>query len=266
MPEGAVFFLSDAHFCVRDSEKEREKRRRLAAFVERIRGAERLYIVGDLFDFWFEYRRVIPRGFMDILYPLRGLVLAGTAVTLIGGNHDYWLGTYLQDEIGVELAPDGLRAEHQGRRFLIDHGDESLRKDRGYRALKKLLRQPAFIATARLLHPDFTYWAADRLAGGSRWLDQSERGRKRRERPLCLSSILDESFDCLILGHLHVGFHYLYRNWEILCLGDWIDRFSYARLSGGNLELLDDQGRSYPSEEVADPDVAPKDRILPEEA
>ena len=248
MPGGSVYFLSDAHFNTQDSSLEREKRQRFRRFLESIDDAEHLYLVGDLFDFWFEYRRVMPAGFIDVLFPLRERVLAGTKVTLVGGNHDFWTGKHLEDEFGFELAPDGCLAEHQGRRLRIDHGDETLTNDRGYLALKKVIRNRLFIGAARLLHPDFTFWAADRLSHGSRWLDEREEKNRYASRPLRLRELLDDSFDTLIVGHLHMGFHYRHRAWEILCLGDWIVRFSYARLHGGAITLMNDRGESFPSE------------------
>jgi len=266
MPGSAVYFVSDAHFSTRDSEWEREKRRRFTRFLAGLGDAERLYVAGDLFDFWFEYRRIMPAGFTDVLLPLRQLVLAGTGVTLLGGNHDYWLGRQLEEEFGFQLAPGGLVAEHQGRRLRIDHGDESLSGDRGYLALKAIIRQRAFIGAARLLHPDFTFWAAERLSRGSRWLEEHEPEHGRGERPLRLKRLLDERWDALIFGHLHLGFHWRYRQWDLLCLGDWMRRFSYARLAGGELRLLDDRGGHYPAEPVDDPDRIAHCRIRPRPA
>lgn len=257
----SVYFLSDAHFSAKDSALEQRKRQRFQRFLERINDAQRLYIVGDLFDFWFEYRRVMPTGFMSILAPLRERVLAGTGVTLVGGNHDYWLGRHLRDEFGFELAPEGCLAEHQGRRLLLDHGDESLSGDRGYMALKKLIRSRPFVGATRWLHPDFTLWAADKLSHGSRWLD--ERETVPPSRPLRLKELLDDRFDTLILGHLHLGFHYRYRAWEMLCLGDWIVRFSYARLASGKIQLMNDGGECFPVEDVDDPDLPPRCFIRP---
>lgn len=258
MPASAVYFISDAHFSARDSALEREKRRRFQKLLDGLEDAARIYIVGDLFDFWLEYRRVMPAGFVDVLYPLRERVLAGVPITLVGGNHDYWLGHCLSDEFGFDLALDGLRAEHQGRRIRIDHGDEILSGDRGYLALKALIRNPLFVGAARLLHPDLTFWAADKLSHGSRWLDEKEAARRTPTRPLRVGKLLDDSFDTLVLGHLHLGFHYRHRAWEILCLGDWIHRFSYARLKGGVFTLLDDRGNSYPARDVDDPDLPPR--------
>lgn len=263
MAGNSVYFVSDAHFCAQSGPGEREKRRRFQRFLEGLDGAEHLYIVGDLFDFWFETRRAQPAGFAEILHPLRALALAGTPVTLIGGNHDYWLGPHLENDYGLRLAPDGLVAEHQGRRLRIDHGDESLSGDRGYLALKAVIRQPAFVAAARLLHPDFTLWAADRLSHTSRWLEDREEARGHRPRALRLRRLLDERIDGLVFGHLHLGFHWRHRRWDIVCLGDWIRRFSYARLAGGELQLLDDGGRHYPAEPVEDPDRPARCQILP---
>ncbi len=261
MPAKSVYFLSDAHFSAIDSAREREKRHRFRQFLDCIDDAEHLYIVGDLFDFWFEYRRVIPAGFQNVLMPLRERLESGTGVTLIGGNHDYWLGRHLREELGFHLAPEGLIVEQQGRRLKLDHGDESLSGDRGYLALKKVIRNRFFIGAARLLHPDFTLWAADKLSHGSRWIDHQEESRARPAKPLRLKSLLDDRFDALILGHLHMGFHYHYRAWEILCLGDWILRFSYARLRGGQLSLMDDRGNSFPVVSVDDPDLPPRCQI-----
>jgi UDP-2,3-diacylglucosamine hydrolase len=265
MADASVFFLSDAHFSNDDSEIEREKRRRLSLFLESIRGAEHLYVVGDLFDFWFEFRRCIPRGFTSVLAPLRELVLSGTPVTLIGGNHDYWLGSCLSEEFGLRLAPDGLIAEHQGRRLLLEHGDETLSGDRAYLALKSVIRHPWFIAAARLLHPDFTYWAADLLSARSRKIYSPDNPRRRRIKPLRVRKMLSDEFDAYLFGHLHIGFHYEVERWEILCLGDWNLRFSYVELSGGELKLMDDRGNHYPREAIADPDIPPADRIFGED-
>lgn len=263
MEPRSVYFVSDSHFRPHPDAAERERVRRFVAFLERIAGSERLYVVGDLFDFWFEYRSVAPRGYTDVLLGLRRLRDAGTGVTLLGGNHDYWLGSFLSDELGFDLAPDGLRAEHQGRRLLVDHGDEALSDDRGYLALKAVIRHPLFVGAARLLHPDLAFWAARRLATASRRQEDRQRRAGRPPRALALRRLLDDGFDALILGHLHLGFHYLYRDWEILCLGDWVERFSYARLAGGRLELRDDRGGVYPARSVADPDGPAADWIPP---
>ena len=244
----SVFFLSDAHFRSKDSAGEAEKVRHFREFLERIAGAEHLYLLGDLFDFWFEYRRVIPKGYDNILRPLRRLRDSGTRITLIGGNHDWWLGPYFTDELGAELALDGCRVEHQGRRLLLVHGDELLNGDIGYKMLKTVIRHPAFIALARLLHPDFTYWAADRLSNTSRRLGEASQHKIKPERSLRLRPLLDDEVDILVFGHLHLAFHRTYEQWEMVCLGDWITQFTYAELREGEMRLLNDRGKEWEKE------------------
>ena len=246
-----VYFLSDAHFRSKDSAGERRKLARFRTFLERIEGAQHLYVLGDLFDFWFEYGRVIPKGYLEVLRPLRRLRDSGTRITLIGGNHDYWLGPFFTEELGAELALDGLRAEHQGRRLLMVHGDDLLNGDRGYKLLKTVIRNPVFVGAARLLHPDFTYWAADLLSAGSRKLGEAGHQKIKPERSLRLKPLLDESVDILLFGHLHMAFHQLHENWEMVCLGDWIDLFSYGELKEGRMRLLDLEGREFAPEPLA---------------
>jgi len=245
----SVFFLSDAHFRSKDSPQERIKLRRFSEFLERIAGAERLYLLGDLFDFWFEYRRVMPKGYEGVLRPLRRLRDSGTGITLIGGNHDWWLGSYFTEELGAELAPDGCRVEHQGKRLLLVHGDELLNGDRGYKMLKAVIRNRAFIALARLLHPDFTYWAADRLSDTSRKLGESSQRKITPERGLRLRPLLDDEVDILVFGHLHLAFHRSFEQWEMLCLGDWITQFNHAELREGRIRLYDGNGGEISLEE-----------------
>jgi len=250
MPNEAVYFLSDAHFRSKDSAKEREKLRRFESFLERIEGSEHLYLLGDLFDFWLEYGRVIPKGYFGILSALRRLRDSGTRITLLGGNHDYWLGSFFEDELDARLAPDGCRVEHQGRRLLLVHGDELLNGDHGYRLLKAVIRNPVFVGAARWLHPDFTYRAADLLAAASRRLGGAGRKKITPSRSLRLRPLLDDSMDLLVFGHLHMAFHQLLENWELVCLGDWIDLFTYGELKEGRMRLISDRGRAFDPERI----------------
>jgi UDP-2,3-diacylglucosamine hydrolase len=250
MPNEAVYFLSDAHFRSKDSSGEAEKLRRFATFIDSIEGAKHLYLLGDLFDFWLEYRRVIPKGYLEVLRPLRRLRDSGTAITLVGGNHDYWMGSFFTDELGATLALDGCRAEHQGKRLLMVHGDDLLNGDRGYKILKSIIRNRLFVGTAKLLHPDFTYWAADVLSGTSRKLGEAGHQKITPSRSLRLKPLLDETVDILIFGHLHMAFHQLHESWEMVCLGDWIELFSYGELRDGRMRLLNDQGKVFEPETI----------------
>ncbi len=250
MPTENVYFLSDAHFRSKDSPRESEKLRRFASFLESIEGAKHLYLLGDLFDFWLEYRRVIPKGYFEVLRPLRRLRDSGTEITLIGGNHDYWLGSFFEDELGATLALDGCRAEHQGKRLLMVHGDELLNGDLGYKILKAVIRNRVFVDASKILHPDLTYWLADRLSDTSRKMGEASHQNITPARSLRLKPLLDETVDILVFGHLHMAFHQLHEQWEMVCLGDWIDQFTYGELADGRMRLMNDEGKVFEPERI----------------
>ena len=154
---GPVYFIADAHLgSSADPAADEPRLARLVPFLRRVRdrGAEHLYIVGDLFDFWFEYRSVVSRRAFPVVCALRRLVDAGVEVTWMGGNHDYWLGDFLRDEVGLRVMRVPLEVTLEGRRILLIHGDGLAgRQDRGYRVLRAVIRAPLSESLFRLIHP-----------------------------------------------------------------------------------------------------------------
>src|SRR5262249_41363007 len=141
MPEpAAAYFFSDAHLGAESREREADREARLHDFLTSLRGqATELYIVGDLFDFWFEYRSAIPRRHFATLAALQRLRESGVAITYLNGNHDFWLGPFLRDELGVHTHDGALALELQGHRIWLHHGDGLGGGDLGYRLLRKVL-------------------------------------------------------------------------------------------------------------------------------
>jgi UDP-2,3-diacylglucosamine hydrolase len=239
MPAGAaVFFLSDAHLGAEPRDREAARERRLHDFLTSLHGrAAALYVVGDLFDFWFEYRTAIPRRHFDTLAALRALVQSGVEVTYLNGNHDFWLGPFLSEELGVRTRNDALTLELQGRRIWVHHGDGLVGGDLGYKVLKRVIRHPASIAMYRWLHPDLGIPLAH-------WV--SHLSRRARDEPLpdvdrlwreIAEPRFAEGFDAVMIGHFH---HPVVRRdggRSLFVLGDWMRHFSYVRLEGGELEL-----------------------------
>ncbi|MBI4530309.1 MAG: UDP-2,3-diacylglucosamine diphosphatase, partial [Candidatus Latescibacteria bacterium] len=136
-----IYFLSDSHIRGDSSPAERLKRDRLVSFLRSLpRHTELLYIVGDLFDFWFEYRSVIPRRGAQVVFELYKLVQSGVRVRYLPGNHDPWIGSFFSEDVGVEILSDPLSATHQGRHLYIDHGDLIYSPDRRYRLIRSILR------------------------------------------------------------------------------------------------------------------------------
>jgi len=237
-PPQAAYFISDAHLGAESREREGVRERRLHDFLASLPGrASALFIVGDLFDFWFEYRSAIPRRHFATLAALRRLADSGVAVTYLNGNHDFWLGPFLRDELGIRTHRDALALDLQGHRIWLHHGDGLVGGDLGYRMLKRVLRNPASIALYRLIHPDLgiplAHWV-------SRWSRESREGRPldgdRLWREIACPRFA-EGFDTVMVGHFHHAWERREGARTCFLLGDWIERFSYVVLHDGVFTL-----------------------------
>jgi UDP-2,3-diacylglucosamine hydrolase len=167
-----IYFLSDAHLAFREDEIEVEKRQKLLAFLEYIandRQADALYLVGDIFDFWFEWYHVVPKYWFPVLFRFRQLTEAGIKVYFITGNHDFYTGSYLEKEIGITCFNEYCEFERDSKRFFVAHGDGYAGKDRGYRLLKRIIRNPFSIFLYK------TFISADLGMQMARWFSHSSR-------------------------------------------------------------------------------------------
>ncbi len=206
--------------------------------------AETLLINGDLFDFWWEYRTVIPSQHFHTLRALAELRESGVRLILVGGNHDAWGGPFLERQIGFELADGPLEMEIAGRRAFVAHGDGLGPGDLGYKALRRVLRSRPMRHAMRWVHPDL----ASRVARGvSRTRDRQDRGfAKARQRAAVLeryaTELLEErsDLDLVIFGHCHtpivkaVAPARFYVN-----TGDWVTNRTYTVVSEHGLEQLE---------------------------
>jgi UDP-2,3-diacylglucosamine hydrolase len=241
MPEpGCVYFIADAHLGQGSAESNRTRERDLLAFLDRV-GEERaaLYVNGDLFDFWFEYRHAIPKRFVSVLQALGELRRRGVPVTYVGGNHDFWIGNYLSRELDVVFTDGALALELQGRKIFLAHGDGLGPGDHGYKLLKRVLRNPLARGLYRWIHPDLGIPLASAFSHSS---------RRHAPRPDRTDAELverlarprwSEGFDAVILGHLHRRVHHRENGAEFLILGDWLTGRTYAKLAEGRFSLLE---------------------------
>jgi len=229
------YVISDAHLGAADVTAER----RLVAFLRSLHGrAGSLLINGDLFDFWFEWRTVIPRGHFRTLAALADLVESGVPVTMLAGNHDCWGGDVLTKEVGIDYRISGWEGDLGGWKAAVEHGD-GLREveDRPYRRLRTVLRHPWAIRAFRWVHPDL----GSRLAHGS---SDTSRVHRARDGGTGLSAVAlahlaaHPATRLLVYGHSHVSALVrapgggLYAN-----PGAWLDAPTYLRVTPARVEL-----------------------------
>ncbi len=229
------YLISDAHLGVTPPEVERG----ILRFLERLEGeAGSLIVNGDLFDFWFEWRSVIPRVGFRVLAQLARLAERGVPILWIAGNHDCWGGDVLRADVGAQYHVGPWRGEIAGWSVRIDHGDGLRRdEDRRYRALRAVLRHRWAVRAFRLVHPDL----GTRLASGS---SQASRTYRARDGGAGLREVArralenDPSLDLLVFGHSHVaGLERVAGGGIYANAGTWMDDTTYLRVDGAAVEL-----------------------------
>jgi len=242
----AIYFISDAHLGAEEKEKEKIKEEKLVSFLDKIKAdGEHLYILGDMFEFWFEYRHVMPKGHFKVLSQLRNLVDFGIKVSYVVGNHDFWLGDFLTEQIGIKIFKDPIEVNHQGKKIFIAHGDGLAKWDFGYRILKKILRNRVNIFLYRQIPPDIGYPLAKFVAGKSRaQADKREASYLDDYKNFAYKKIR-QGFDAVILAHTHVPILENFghssnsspRGGIYLNIGDWFKHFTYGKLMEGKFYL-----------------------------
>ena len=233
-----TYFISDVHLGMGTREEERTKEDRLLAFFSKILPRTRqLYIVGDLFDFWFEYRTVIPKGFHRTLSALQAFTEKGIPIHYLAGNHDFWMKDFFAGELGMTLHADPFETMIDRKRVYLHHGDGLAQKDVGYRIIKPVLRSRFNIALYRWLHPDLGVPLARRSSRTSRaYTSEKHFGEEEAMRDFAASR-LAAGADIVVMGHRHVPQHERIGKGVYVNLGDWITHHSYARLNRGRITL-----------------------------
>lgn len=243
-PGKKIYFASDLHLGAPDYATSLERERRFCSWLDHIKAdAEELYIVGDLFDFWFEYKRAVPRGFVRTLGKLAELSDSGIKLHFFTGNHDMWIFDYLPKEINAQLYREPITREINGKEFYIGHGDGLGPGDYGYKFIKKVFANKFCQWAFARLHPNFGIWLADGLSKSSRKKTGSSDavflGPHREWLIIYCNSILEmEHFDYFVFGHRHLPLNYdLGNHSKYINLGDWLKYDTYGVFDGENFEL-----------------------------
>jgi UDP-2,3-diacylglucosamine hydrolase len=232
-----LYFMSDAHLGSYHHHKSDHAQKQLYRFWHSIsQPGNVLYILGDLFDFWFEWPEAVPARHFGTLLELRKLVDAGVEVHLLPGNHDFHFGPFMSEKIGLRLHDEPYEFDWGGSRFHVRHGDDLNPDDRGYLFLKSVLRHPLSRALFSLLSPAVGMWLADhvsRLSGGR---SSSPAENRFSQLGKYADYQLENGADFVIMGHIHIP-RQTGDKGEFVILGDWIKQFSYARYDENGMQL-----------------------------
>jgi len=241
-----TFFASDFHLGADARLPSRERERQVVRWLDQVAPeAAEIYLVGDLFEFWFEYRSVVPKGFNRLLGKLAELRDGGLPVTVFTGNHDLWMFGYFEQEFGIPVLRKPVQKEIQGKRFLIGHGDGLGPDDYGYKRMKKVFAHPVSQWLFRWFHPDLGTRLANFSSQKSRAaMPPEERDWLGEEREWLLQYCkrkIDRGVepDYFIFGHRHLPIDWLLHNGRsrYVNLGEWLHFNSYAVFDGKDVEV-----------------------------
>ncbi len=240
-----VYFVSDAHLGAEPEPIATQQLTRMIELIHHVRSeGGSLVINGDLFDFWYEWKTVIPKRFFRILRTLQEATESGTPVYLLAGNHDFRLRGFLEREIGLRTIQDALTLQIARQSIFVFHGDGVLRSDYGYRLLKRILRNRLAQRLFLWLHPDLGMLLA---RGTSKQSRNATKGNPAEDADYIAFAKhkLDNGFQGVILGHAHRPMQIEYNGGTYVNLGDWIYHYSYAVHDGQTLTL-----RQWPEQGV----------------
>jgi len=234
------YFISDIHLGLQAKEIERKKERLLVSFLQFCSNdAAELFIVGDLFDYWFEYRRVYQKGFFRTLTALQDLVEKGVKVHYIIGNHDFMHRDFFKKEIGAELYENPIDIMLDGSRFFIAHGDGLVVNDLGYNILKKILRNKLLQQAYSFIHPDIGISIASGTSKKSRDYTTNKDYGEEDGLFKAAEDKLNSGYNFVVMGHLHTRHHKKLGRGEYINLGSWLDFPCYGVYSHSKFEIVD---------------------------
>jgi UDP-2,3-diacylglucosamine hydrolase len=238
------YFLSDVHLGLYPTEKSLVRERILVNWLDQIKDdASEIYLMGDIFDFWHEYKHVVPRGFTRFLGKLAELADSGVELHFFTGNHDIWVYDYLQEELGMKIYRKGIERTFDGKKFYLAHGDGLGTGDHGYKLMKWGFTNRVLQWLFARIHPNAS------MAFGKRWSKSSRYAKGIVARPyrgdedevqvkFALSMLNTTNYDYFVFGHRHIPYDiHIGKGSRVINLGDWITHFTYAVWDGSRMSL-----------------------------
>lgn len=240
----AIYFASDFHLGLDRPLSSRHRERIIIQWLDSIMDdATSIYILGDLFDYWYEYKNVVPKGHIRLLAKLAEFVDNGISVHLFTGNHDMWMFGYLEDELQLKLYKEPQSVELQNKKLLLGHGDGLGPGDKKYKIMKKIFSNKFNQWLFSKLHPDFALRLMRYSSRKSRDADVEEMSFLGSEREWLVQyserKLKSQHYDYFLFGHRHLPIDFTLSNnlSRYINTGDWINHYSYARMENGHITL-----------------------------
>ncbi len=240
-----IYFASDAHFGAKTLKNSIENEKRFVRWLDSIKhDAEAVYLVGDMIDFWFEYKHVVPKGYTRFLGKLAELTDMGVKVHWFIGNHDIWIFGYIQQETGAIVHHQPLIKEFNGKKFFIGHGDGLGDNSFAFKLIRTVFHNKLAQRLFGWIHPDGAIafalgWSKSSRESGSREY-KDYLGEDKEHLVIYAKEFLQTQpeINFFIFGHRHIMLDLmLARTSRVIILGDWIQHFSYAVWDGNDMRL-----------------------------
>lgn len=250
MSNKPVYFLSDFHLGAKYLQDGLEAERRIVRFLDSIKdNAGEIYLMGDILDYWYEYRRVVPKGYVRFFGKLAELADNGIKIYWFIGNHDIWIYDYLPKELGIEVIDGILEKDILGKRFFLNHGDAVGKRKASFLFIRWLFRNKICQALYSMLPSCITIPFAHNWSKHSRASENSNNNDKIDKYLSNITNFAKEysethqEIDYFVFGHLHIiADEPISHNTRCIVLGDWIDKFSYAVFDGEKIVLKEFKG------------------------
>ena len=239
-----IYFASDNHLGAPADDISRVREKKFVNWLDFIKkDASSIFLLGDLFDFWFEYKTVVPKGFTRVLGKLAEISDSGIKINFFVGNHDLWMRDYFQKELGIEVHHKPLKIKINESKFFLAHGDGLGPGDIGYKLMKGVFTNPVSKWFFRWLHPDIGVSLGKYLSQKNKLISGDENveflgEQKEPSVVFSKSKLKEEHFDYLIFGHRHLPIEIpLNEKAKYVNLGDWIRNYTYGVFDGKKFEL-----------------------------
>lgn len=238
-----IYFASDFHLGAPTEEQSKIREKKIVAWLEEIQqDAAVIFLVGDIFDFWFEYKYTIPKSFLRFQSKLLQLIEKGISIHFFTGNHDMWMFDYFTNELGIPIHRKPISLNTKNAKFHIAHGDGLGPNDHFYKFLKNIFTNKFFQGVFRWVHPNIGFWVATTWSNKSRLshIDKEDPSRGEKEWTFIYSKEIEQTshHDYYVYGHRHVPMEMdLSPTSKYFNLGEWVTQYTYLEYDGIEAKL-----------------------------